>query len=60
MATQDYWAEGPMNRQQTVLFGPTLDSTISAEDPVRLFDEETFGQTVAFPTNEIGPASRSR
>ena len=39
MATRDYWAEAPMNRQQTVLFGPTLDSTISEADPVRLFDE---------------------
>ncbi len=43
MATQDYWAEGPMNRQQTVLFGPTLDSTISDDDPVRLFDEVLAG-----------------
>jgi hypothetical protein len=38
MATRDYWAEAPMNRQQTVLFGPTLDSTIGEDDPVRLFD----------------------
>ena len=43
MATQDYWAEAPMNRQQTVLFGPTLDSTISEDDPVRLFDEVLAG-----------------
>jgi transposase len=43
MATQDYWAEAPMNRQQTVLFGPTLDSTISEDDPVRLFDEVLGG-----------------
>jgi transposase len=28
-----------MNRQQTVLFAPTLDSMISEYDPVRLFDE---------------------
>ena len=43
MATRDYWAEAPMNRPQTVLFGPTLDSTISEDDPVRLFDEVLVG-----------------
>ncbi len=43
MATQDYWAEAPMNRQQTMLFGPTLDSTIGEDDPVRLFDEVLGG-----------------
>ena len=43
MATRDYWAKAPMNRQQTVLFGPTLDSTISEHDPIRLFDEVLVG-----------------
>ena len=43
MATRDYWSEAPMNRWQTVLFGPTLDSTISEDDPVRLFDEVLTG-----------------
>jgi transposase len=43
MATRDYWAEAPMNRQQTVLFGPTLDSTIGEDDPVRLFEEVLVG-----------------
>ena len=43
MATQDYWAEAPLNRQQTVLFGPTLDSSIGEDDPVRLFDEVLGG-----------------
>jgi transposase len=43
MATRDYWSEAPMNRQQTVLFGPTLDSTIREDDPVRLFDEVLAG-----------------
>ncbi len=32
-----------MNRQQTMLFGPTLDSTIGEDDPVRLFDEVLGG-----------------
>jgi transposase len=43
MATQDYWAEAPLNRHQTVLFGPTLDSSIGDDDPVRLFDEVLGG-----------------
>ena len=43
MATQDYWADAPMNRQQMALFAPTLDSTISEDDPVRLFDEVLGG-----------------
>lgn len=43
MATMDYWAEAPMNRQQTALFAPTLDSMISEYDPVRLFDEILSG-----------------
>lgn len=39
MASQDYWAEAPMQRQQMVLFAPTLDAMISPDDPVRLVDE---------------------
>jgi len=39
MATMDYWAEAPMSRQQMALFAPTLDSIISDDDQVRLFDE---------------------
>ena len=35
----DYWAPAPMNRKQTVLFSPTLDSVIPEDHPVRLFDE---------------------
>lgn len=43
MATTDYWAEAPMCREQIALFAPTLDSTISDDDPVRLFDEVLAG-----------------
>jgi transposase len=39
MASQDYWAEAPMQRQQMALFAPTLDAVISPDDPVRLVDE---------------------
>jgi transposase len=39
MASQDYWAESPMQRQQMVLFAPTLDAMIGPDDPVRLVDE---------------------
>jgi len=39
MASQDYWNEAPMNREQMTLFSPTLDAMISPDDPVRLFDE---------------------
>src|SRR5271167_2523835 len=39
MASQDYWAEAPMLRQQMTLFAPTLDAMISSDDPVRLVDE---------------------
>ena len=39
MATVDYWADAPLNREQISLFAPTLDSMISEDDPVRLFDE---------------------
>jgi transposase len=43
MATIDYWAETPMHREQIALFAPTLDSAISEDDPVRLFDEVLSG-----------------
>lgn len=43
MATTDYWAEPTLDRAQTVLFSPTLDSTISEDDPVRLVDEVLGG-----------------
>lgn len=43
MATMDYWAEAPMNREQMALFAPTLDSMISEDDPVRLVDEVLAG-----------------
>ena len=33
MASQDYWAEAPMQRRQTTLFSPTLDDMIAADDP---------------------------
>lgn len=38
MATQDYWAEAPLDRQR-VVFARTLDATIAENDSVRLFDE---------------------
>jgi len=43
MASLDYWAEPPMQRQQRALFAPTLDSMINADDPVRLVDEILAG-----------------
>lgn len=43
MATTDYWAEAPVNRQQRTLFAPTLDAMIGEDDPVRLFDEVLGG-----------------
>jgi transposase len=39
----DYWARAPMEREQTVLFAPTLDAMISEDHPVRLFDEILAG-----------------
>lgn len=39
MATQDYWAEAPLDRQRVPLFSRTLDGTIAEDDCVRLFDE---------------------
>jgi len=43
MATEDYWAEAPRDRQQMALFAPTLDAMIGEDDPVRLFDEVLAG-----------------
>jgi len=34
-----YWATAPMDRNQILLFSPTLDVTIDANHPVRLFDD---------------------
>ena len=41
MATQEYWADSPMDRRQTPLAAwfPTLDAMIAPNDPVRLLDE---------------------
>jgi transposase len=33
------WAKTPMDRNQVLLFNPTLDATISENHPVRLYDE---------------------
>lgn len=43
MASVDYWAAAPMQRQQMALFAPTLDESIAADDPVRLVDEVLAG-----------------
>jgi transposase len=43
MASLEYWAEAPMQRQQMALFAPTLDAMISPDDPVRLVDELLAG-----------------
>lgn len=34
-----YWATPPMDRNQILLFSPTLDATIGEDHPVRLFDD---------------------
>jgi len=34
-----YWATPPMDRNQILLFSPTLDATIAEDHPVRLFDD---------------------
>ena len=39
MATPDYWAEAPLDRQRVPLFVRTLDATIAEDDCVRLFDD---------------------
>src|ERR1700676_738290 len=33
------WAVAPIDRLQITLFAPTLDETLAADHPVRLFDE---------------------
>jgi transposase len=43
MASSDYWAEAPLQREQIILFSPTLDEMIAADDPVRLVDEVLRG-----------------
>ena len=35
----DYWAKPGLDRQQAMLFYPTLDQSISNDHPVRLLDE---------------------
>jgi len=39
----NYWAKAKLNRNQTVLFSPTLDETIGENHPVRFFDEVLRG-----------------
>lgn len=39
MATSDYWAEPPLQRDRTPLYVPTLDGMIAEDDPVRLIDD---------------------
>ena len=39
MATTDYWAEAPLDRERVPLYSRTLDATIPEDDPVRLVDE---------------------
>jgi transposase len=34
-----HWAVAPMDRMQVMLFSPTLDDSLAADHPVRLFDE---------------------
>jgi transposase len=45
MATQDYWAEPPLDRERTALgrWFPTLDSILAPDDPVRFVDEVLQG-----------------
>ena len=40
----EYWAKAPLQRDQTLLFYPTLDDSISEGHPVRLLDEILHGQ----------------
>ena len=39
VAKLDYFADAPLDRRQQLMFSPTLDSMIGADDPVRLVDE---------------------
>lgn len=38
-----HWAQAPLDRMQVALFSPTLDDSLSADHPVRLFDEMLRG-----------------
>lgn len=42
-----HWATAPLDRQQVVLFAPTLDAGIAGDHPVRLFDEVLRGMSFA-------------
>lgn len=44
MATQDYWAEPPISREQIILFAPSLDNMIADDENVRLVDEFMRGR----------------
>ncbi len=46
-----HWATSPLDRDQVVLFSPTLDQTIAGEHPVRLFCEML--QTLDFSEWEL-------
>ena len=35
----DYWAKPGLDRQQALLFCPTLDESVDQDHPVRLLDE---------------------
>lgn len=38
-----HWAQSRCNRNQVVLFAPTLDDSVAADHPVRLFEEVLLG-----------------
>jgi transposase len=38
-----HWATSPLDRNQVALFAPTLDDSLAADHPVRLFDEVLRG-----------------
>ena len=40
----EYWDKAPLQRDQILLFYPTLDESISEDHPVRLLDELLHGQ----------------
>lgn len=46
-----HWATSPLDRDQVVLFSPTLDQTIADDHPVRLFSETL--QTLDFSEWEL-------
>ena len=33
------WAKAPLDRNQVTVFAPTLDDSVAADHPVRLFDD---------------------